>query len=130
MKVAAALPATHPRGCQPPPCLIGSRVECALNDSQEGFLYQSILLRLCCLHLEVSFPSPGPWLPLDPTCKFISHYSPSHTYFTLCSVTQSCLTVCDLMDCSPPGSICGIFQARILEWVAISFSRGSSEPWG
>ena len=32
------------------------------------------------------------------------------------------------MDCSPPGSIHGIFQARILEWVAIPFSRGSSRP--
>ena len=40
-----------------------------------------------------------------------------------------CLTLCDPMDCSPPGSsIHGIFQARILEWVAISFSRGSSQP--
>ena len=37
---------------------------------------------------------------------------------------QSCLTRCDLMDCSPPGfSIHGIVQARILEWVAISFSN-------
>ena len=37
---------------------------------------------------------------------------------------------CDPMDCSPPGfSVHGIFQARILEWVAISFSRGSSWPW-
>ena len=44
-------------------------------------------------------------------------------------VTQSCLTLCDPMDCSPPGSsIHGIFQARILEWAAISFSRGSSRP--
>ena len=60
-------------------------------------------------------------------------------------VAQSCLTLCDPMDCSPPGyspwgrkesdtmdcsppgsSIHGILQARILEWVAISFSRGSS----
>ena len=41
-------------------------------------------------------------------------------------VTQSCLTLFDPMDCSPPGSsIHGIFQARILEWVAVSFSRGS-----
>ena len=40
---------------------------------------------------------------------------------------QSCLTLCDPMDCSLPGSsIHGIFQARILEWVAISFSRASS----
>ena len=43
----------------------------------------------------------------------------------LCSVVQSCLTLCDPMDCSPPGSsVNGISQARILEWVAISFSRG------
>ena len=40
---------------------------------------------------------------------------------------QSCLTLHDLMDCSPSGSSShGIFQARILEWVAISSSRGSS----
>ena len=40
---------------------------------------------------------------------------------------QSCLTLCNPMDCSPPGfSVHGILQARILEWVAIPFSRGSS----
>ena len=44
-------------------------------------------------------------------------------------VAQSCPTLCDSVDCSPPGSsIHGILQARILEWVAISFSRGSSRP--
>ena len=44
-------------------------------------------------------------------------------------VPQSCLTLCDPMDCSLPGpSVQGIFQARILEWVAISFSRGTSQP--
>ena len=44
-------------------------------------------------------------------------------------VAQSCPTLCDPMDCSPPGSTAhGILQARILEWVAISFSRGSSRP--
>ena len=42
-------------------------------------------------------------------------------------VAQSCLTLCNPMDCSLPGSsVHGIFQARILEWVAIPFSRGSS----
>ena len=42
-------------------------------------------------------------------------------------ISQSCLTLCDPTDCSPPGSsIHGILQARILEWVAIPFSRGSS----
>ena len=42
------------------------------------------------------------------------------------SVANSCPTVCNLMDCSTPGSsIQAFFQARILEWVAVSFSRGS-----
>ena len=44
-------------------------------------------------------------------------------------VAQSCPTLCDPVDCSPQGSsFHGILQARILEWVAISFSRGSSRP--
>ena len=44
-------------------------------------------------------------------------------------VAQSCLTLCDPMDCSLPGSsVHGIFQARVLEWVVIFFSRGSSWP--
>ena len=43
-------------------------------------------------------------------------------------VAQSCLTLCDPMDCSLSGSsVHGIFQARVLEWIAISFSRGSSQ---
>ena len=45
------------------------------------------------------------------------------------SVAQLCLTLCDPMDRSPPGSsVHGILQARILEWVAIPSSRGSSQP--
>ena len=44
-------------------------------------------------------------------------------------VAPSCPTLCDSMDCSPPGSsVHGILQERILEWVAIPFSRGSSRP--
>ena len=44
-------------------------------------------------------------------------------------VAQSCPTLCDPMDCNLPGSsVHGIFQVRVLEWVAISFSRGSSQP--
>ena len=42
---------------------------------------------------------------------------------------QSCPTICDQLGCSPLGSsLSGIFQARILQWVSISFSRGSSQP--
>ena len=44
---------------------------------------------------------------------------------------QSCLTLCDPLDCSPPGSsVCGILQARILEWVAVSFSKSVVERGG
>ena len=44
-------------------------------------------------------------------------------------VAQSCPTLCDPMDCSLPGSsLHGILQARVLEWVAISFSRGLPDP--
>ena len=44
-------------------------------------------------------------------------------------VAQSCPTLFDPMDCNVPNSsVHGIFQARVWEWVAISFSRGSSQP--
>ena len=46
----------------------------------------------------------------------------------VCVCAQSCLTLCNPMDGSPPGSsVHGISQARILEWVTISFSTGSSQ---
>ena len=51
----------------------------------------------------------------------------SFMYEVKVSVAQSCLTLCDPMDYSLPGSsVHGILQARILEWVAISYNRGSS----
>ena len=44
---------------------------------------------------------------------------------------QSCPTLCDPIDCSPPGSsVHGVLQARILEWVAVPSSKGSSRPRG
>ena len=47
----------------------------------------------------------------------------------VCSHAQSCPTLCEPIDCSPPDSSAhGIFQATILEWVAISCSRKSSQP--
>ena len=48
-------------------------------------------------------------------------------YFSLCMLTQLCPTLCGPVDCSPSGSSThDIFQARILEWVAVSYSRASS----
>ena len=51
-------------------------------------------------------------------------------YNRICAKSlQSCPTLCNPMDCSLPGSsVHGILQARILEWVAVSSSRGSSQP--
>ena len=46
-------------------------------------------------------------------------------------VTQSCPTLSDPMDCSPPGSsVHGIFQARVLEWGAIAFSKPALKGYG
>ena len=53
----------------------------------------------------------------------------SSPFFTACLIAKSYPTLFDLMDCSASGSsVHGIFQARILKWVAISYSRGSSWP--
>ena len=58
-----------------------------------------------------------------------SHTSSIHPRLFLSVHARSCSTLCDPMDCSLPGSsVHGIFQARILEWVAISYSRGSCWP--
>ena len=65
-------------------------------------------------------------LPPNPTSCREPAFSPTESES---EVGQFCLTLCDHMDCSLPGSsIHGIFQARGLEWVATSFSRGSSRP--
>ena len=56
-------------------------------------------------------------------------YKYRHYHHAVCSVAQLCPTLCDPMDCSPPGSsVHGISQASMLEWVTISSSRGSSQP--
>ena len=48
---------------------------------------------------------------------------------SVCAVALLCPTLCNPVDCSPPGaSVHGILQARVLEWVAIAFSTGSSPP--
>ena len=61
--------------------------------------------------------------------KFYSHCPTVWWYVVRVLVAQSCPTLCDPVDHSPPdSSIHGILQARILEWVATSFSRGSSQP--
>ena len=74
-------------------------------------------------------------LSIHPTLSFPCCVHPLRLFFMSVfllkwsEVAQSCLTFWDPVDCSPPGSsIHEIFQARVLEWVVISFSRGTSQP--
>ena len=61
--------------------------------------------------------------------SMVKPYNSNNHCKCVCSVTQIYQTLCDPLDHSPPGSsVHGVFQARILEWVTISFSRGSSQP--
>ena len=70
--------------------------------------------------LQGIFLTQGPNLGL-PHCRWVL-YRLSHTEIAAKSL-QSCPTLCDPMDCSHPGSsVHEIFQARVLEWVAIAFS--------
>ena len=116
-----------------------------------GAFAKGLLIRLClprlCTHqarpgaMEAKRPDRWTALLSHCACQLNSsqgtHYSWQHlplfsfiVVHLLCVlVAQSCLTLCHPMDCSPPGSsVHEIFQARILEWVVISFSRGSSQP--
>ena len=84
------------------------------------------------LNLTWFLPFQGPLMASGVLFLFGPHwYNFLVKFCLLCCAKplQSCPTLCDPMDCSPPGSsVYGILQARILEWVAISFSRGFSRP--
>jgi len=90
------------------------------NFLESFFLYIYIFLLRLVESVDVE-PMNMDW------CLFYKH---THTHICITVtvlVTQSCPTLWDSVDCSLPGSfVHGISQARILEWVAISFSRGSS----
>ena len=58
-----------------------------------------------------------------------SYFEIFRNYFLMAFLGYPCLLACDPLDCSPPGSsVHGVLQARILEWVSISFSREYSRP--
>ena len=95
------------------------------------------LLTWCTLALLNSFISSLIWFPFEIILALLFIFNchvtkPSNSEIArmcVCSVTQLCLTLCDPMGCSPPGScLHGISQTRILEWGAISFSRGPFWP--
>ena len=61
--------------------------------------------------------------------RFLGSQKRDERYEREVKVAQLCPTLCHPTDCSPPGSsVHGILQAKILEWVAVPFSRGSSQP--
>ena len=65
------------------------------------------------------------WVTVNPASQFLLVWCTPRKMLVL----QSCLALCSPMNCNPPGSaVHGILQARILEWVAIPFSRESSQP--
>ena len=87
----------------------------------------------CSTVASIPMPLPPPSLPPGTYCySYWAHASWVPLCVCVCVfvwVTQSCLTLRDSVDCSPSGSsINGILQGRILEWVAIPVSRGSSQP--
>ena len=105
----------------------------SINENQPSCFYVCTIVwlsKIVCLLIPINFPSlkmgirvfvfPVPII-MDSLCTFL--------YYYCCSVAQSCLILCDPIDCSLPGSfVHGILQARILEWVDISISRWSSWP--
>ena len=73
-------------------------------------------------------PNIDPW-KVEMTWRQLEKQKGSFLFKPKELITQSFLTLCDPMDCSLPlSSFHGILQARILEWVALPFSRGSSWP--
>ena len=123
---------------------------CTIKSTSYMCTYIRSLLILCPTFTPTPPPrSSQPWGEPLPGCSFSLGESPfqapselavlyssfplaiyvTHDEVKWSKFTQSCQTLCDPMDCSLQGSsIHGTFQARVLEWVAISFSRGSSWP--
>ena len=111
------------------------------------FFFFVIFRFMCCLlRTFVQILSFDLWLRASDRRKDQEAFGPSSTILknhvlhdeskTLCVCVCVCAYVlsrvrlCSHTDCSPPGSSGrGIFQARIREWVAVSYSRGSSRPW-
>ena len=93
--------------------------------SERGVWFPCLGICLRCFQI----PLLSLWSEGD-SCVYRTPPPPPPAVLGLESVSRSVMwTLCNSMDCSPPGSsVHGILQARILEWVAISSSRGSSQP--
>ena len=91
-------------------------------------LWLAVHLLVLSLHSFFS-PSKTPFYPDSSLSNSPSELSKRLSFQSLVLAAQSYPTLCEPRDCSPPGSfVHGILQVRILEWVAILFSRASSQP--
>ena len=98
--------------------------------SSKGFLLEVLLSRcLCRVLLTVFFSSS--FLPLSRSfLSFFSLMELAHSHAAAAKSLQSCPTLCDPMDSSPPGSpVPGTLQARALEWGAIAFSNSHASVY-
>ena len=94
-------------------------------------IYNQYVLK-CLTCLDIKKMRALPWLFPASSCHWASIISPGPTFpnsMSACSVAQSCLTLCDHLDCSPPGSsVYGILQARILEWLPFPSPEDLPDP--
>ena len=89
-------------------------------------IYTLIIVFLVTQKFLILYSYSSAFLLLKCIFLLLAHYI---SVVVVVVVTQSCPTLCDRVDCSLPGSfVHGILQARVLEWVAIPFSKGSSWP--
>ena len=85
------------------------------------FIHSYVNEHICCFHVLAIINRAA--MSIEVHISFWTMFFSRYMH-VLCLVAQLCPTVCDSMDCSPPGSsVHGIFQARILEQVAMSYSR-------
>ena len=102
-------------------------IHCQIMRIEWQYMWK-MLYKLCNMLCKGFFP-PSMAFPQGKPAKALQDRMKMKVLKVEVLVTQSCTTFCDPMDCSLPGfTIHGILQARILEWVAIPFSRGSSQP--
>ena len=112
-------------------------VPCFTHQTSPGHLFTLGNTHVSKLFSQIIPPSPSPTDPKSLFFMSVSLLLPCIQYhhcrlskfhiYALSEVVQLCPTLCDPRDCSLPGSsVHGIFQAIVLEWIAISFSRRSS----
>ena len=104
-------------------------LDCSLPGSSVHGILQARILEWVAISYSGGSSQPGDWTQVFHIAgRFLTVWATREApWDSIREVAQSCPTLCNPMDSSPPGSFLhGILQARILEWAAISFSRGFS----